>query len=398
MQFNPFDPAFRANPYPHYHEMRAADPVHVGPLGYLFVFRYEDAQIILRDPRFGYGDQRPIITARLGEGGLTEQMTRWMLTLDPPDHTRLRRLVSRAFTIRAVEAMRPHIEKIVTEMIGAVAHRGEMDVITDLAFALPSYVIAEMLGVPVEERGHLSRLTNAMAQAFGALQPSAQSCAEGHAAAEALAAHFAALVERRRRSPGDDLLTALIAAEEEGDRLTTDELIATLTLLFGAGFETTMGLIANGTLALLRHPDQAALLAADPAGLAKDAVEELLRFDSPVQVTVRLAFEDVTLGGTLVPAGAQIVIVVGSANRDPDVFPDPDRLDLRRGGESPLSFGGGIHYCLGAALARLEAQVVLPALLRLPDLALACDPAAIVWRDSLTFRSPTSLPVRFRSG
>jgi cytochrome P450 len=306
-----------------------------------------------------------------------------VLALNPPDHTRLRRLVSSTFTARRVQALRPAIEAMVDELLAEFA--GDVDFIGAFAFPLPANVIGELLGVPAADRAQFQTLIRDWSQVLDVITP--EVLARADPAATTVRDYLAGLADERRRRPGADLISALVAAEEQGDRLTEDELLTMAGLLFAAGFETTTNLLANGLVALLRHPEQAHALRSDPGA----AVEELLRYDSPVQLVSRVAYEPVELGGVTVDAGERVVAYLGAGNHDPARFSDADRLDLGRADNAPLSFGGGIHYCLGAPLARLEAQVAFPALLRrFPGLALAGAPER---RDSLTIRGFTRLPL-----
>jgi cytochrome P450 len=315
-----------------------------------------------------------------------------MMFLDPPDHTRLRSLVSQAFTPRMVESLRPRIQSLVDDLLDDVVEQGEMDVLADLAYPLPTVVICELLGVPAEDRERFkSWSADASRLLDGYLDQAAMD--KGMVAGMYLFQYFTDLVEARRKDPRDDLLTALLAAESAGDKLTHAELLSTATLLFVAGFETTMNLLGNGTLALLRNPDQLARMRDDPA-LVRSGVEELLRYDSPVHVTARIAKEDVEIGGFTVREGEQAVAILGAANRDPEQFPDPDRLDVARNPNRHLAFGGGPHFCLGAALARMEGQIAFGTLLRrLPDLELVTTEPT--YRDHYVIRGLNELRVRF---
>ena len=389
-------PEGRADPYPRYAALRARAPVHQSAFGFWALSRYDDCQQLLRHP--GVGKDFSGAASALG---LTDeqrsQQDRFrndrsnMLTTDPPDHTRLRGLVTRAFTPRTVETLRPSVVALVDELLGAFG-AGEVDVMDALAFPLPVTVIGEMLGVPAEDRPGLRPLVRAVTAVLElAVTPTA--LAEAAAADDELTAYFAGLVAERRAHPRDDLLTKLIEAEDKGDQLTEHELISTAILLFAAGFETTTHLIGNGLLALLGHPDQLARLRADRS-LVRPAVEELLRYDSPVQLAVRTAYEDLSIGGHQIEAGSVVLALLGAANRDPARFGDPERLDVGRDEGAPMSFGGGIHFCLGAALARLEGQIVLDRLLdRFTTMELVGGPPTL--RDSLTLRGLVDLRVRF---
>jgi cytochrome P450 len=395
LQYNPLDPAVRANPYPLYHLMRADDPVR--PSDFLpdvwVLLRHEDVSAVLHDRRFSSNNfiegGRTLAGAEV-ELGLLDRRT--MLTSNPPDHTRLRGLVSKAFTPRMVEGLRPRIQQIVDTLLHEVASRGRLDLIADFAYPLPVTVIAEMLGISPDDRERFRRWSDDVIVTIEPLVPTEDLERAGRSAAE-LQRYFEQVVAQRRRSPGTDLMSALIAAEEQGDRLSQEEMYATCVLLLVAGHETTKNLIGNGMLALMRHPDQLQLLCDDPS-LIDSAVEELLRYDSPVQSTIRFALEDVEIGGKTIAGGQMVVLSLGAANRDPEAFPNPDRLDIRRAENHHLSFGHGLHFCLGAPLARLEGQIAITTLLRrMPGLRL--DAEEPEWLPSLTLRGLASLPLSF---
>jgi len=392
--FNPFLPEFHADPYPFYRRLREQDPVHQTPMGFWVLTRYDDCVTALRDPRFGREEFQQMLAAVYG-GEESDRLPRSMLFRDPPDHTRLRALVSKAFTPRVIEQMRDHIQEIVDRLLDRAQRQGGMDVIEDLAYPLPVTVICEMLGVPVDDHASIRSWSADIARSLDAIGlPSHQSIVDrGRVARRALADYFRALVPGRRARPQADLLSGLLAVEEQGDRLTEPEVIAMCLLLFIAGHETTVNLIGNGTLALLRHPDQLAGLRADPA-LIGNAIEELLRYDSPVQRTARITTTDVEVAGHLIAKGAMVVTALGAANRDPAQFPDPDRLDVTRRDVRHISFGYGIHFCLGAPLARVEGQIALGTLLRrAPGLGLA-EPS-LEWRESSVLRGLKRLRVTF---
>src|SRR5207245_7102603 len=374
--FNPYLPEFHADPYPFYHRLRAVAPVYQTPMGFWVLTRYDDVLTVLRDPRFGRDGFEQMPAAIYAEDRAeSSRLPRSMLFRDPPDHTRLRALVSKAFTPRVIERMREHIQDIVHRLLGRVRDAKGMDVITDLAYPLPVTVICEMLGVPTGDEGVIRQWSSDVARSLAAIgMPSdIEVVARGRAARRELGDYFRRLLPERRRRPQDDLLSLLIAAEEAGDTLSEGELLATCVLLFIAGHETTVNLIGNGMLALLRHPDQLGRLRADPS-IARAAVEELLRFDPPVTLTGRVAMEDIEVGGITVEAGEMAVLLLGAANRDPAAFENPDRLDLTRPDNHHAAFGHGIHFCLGAPLARLEGQVALTALVqRFEHLELATD-------------------------
>jgi cytochrome P450 len=392
--FNPQSPEVIANPYPFYHRLRTTDPVHRSPLGFFVATRHADVSLVLRDKRFGK-DYVGRMTRRLGDHIFDEpvyrSMRHWMLQQDPPDHTRLRGLVVQAFTARRVEDMRPRIQEIVDRSIARMAPRRHADLIADFAFRLPVTVICEMLGIPPD---HHEMFLNGARDGGRLLDPVPLTRAELDAANAGnlgAAAYFQQLFELRRREPGDDLTTRLVQAEEQGSKLSNEELTANIILLFGAGHETTVNLIGNGLLALHRNPDQLELLRAKPE-LIGNAIEEFLRYDSSVQITGRTALEDIELAGTLIPKGEAVLCALGAANRDPAVYPDPDRLDIARANIRPQSFGGGIHFCLGAQLARIEAEIAISTLLRtLPGLSLD-DPEHPEWRQTFVLRGLKALP------
>ena len=393
--FNPLTPEFHANPYPFYQRMRESDPVHQSPLGLWVLTRYDDCVTSLRDPRFGRDGFEAILSAQYGEESETGRLPRSMLFRDPPDHTRLRSLVNRAFTPRVIEGMRGQIQAVVDRLLDQVERRGHMDVIADLAYPLPVTVICDMLGVPVGDHEQMRDWSSDIIRSLDAIGiPSDDSVVErGRVGRRGIADYFRALLPDRRRHPRADLLSSLIAVEEQGDRLTEGELLATCVLLFIAGHETTVNLIGNGLLALLRHPEELERLRSEPA-LIGSAVEELLRFDSPVQRTARITNAEVEVGGKTLPPGAFVVTAIGAANRDPRHFPDPDRLDIGRSENRHIAFGFGIHFCLGAPLARVEGQLALRALMqRMPKLRLAGPD--LEWRESSTLRGLKALPVEF---
>jgi cytochrome P450 len=393
--FDPRTPGFTTNPYPLLHRLRAQDPVHRSPMGFWVLTRYADVAMVLRTSRlFGTGATARGMRTRYGDGAALAYVSRRMSNYDPPDHTRLRSLVTRAFTARRVESMRPHIQAIADHLLDAVADAEPIDIVADVAHPLPSLVICEMLGVPEGDRPQFSAWTDAIAFLLAPLID-ADRLVAGEAAAGQFMNYVRALVGERRGAPGDDLLSALIAAEETGDRLAEDELVATVVFLFSAGHQTTRDLVGNGLLALLHHPDQWERLI-DDRSLVPAAVEECLRFDSPVTMFPRRALEDTDIGGTAISAGEQVYVSISGANRDLARFPNPDRFDLTRGDNEHVAFGGGIHYCLGAALARAEAQILFGTLLdRYPRLQLADN--AIQWRETLAFRGPVALHISLGS-
>ena len=397
--YNPTRPELREDPYPYYRELRENDPVHRSwPVGGWILSRHRDVTAILRDPSFS-SDERNWsrfrrLSARNERAGFPdpyESERASMLRNDPPDHSRLRNLVNKAFTPRAVEQMRPRIEAIIKELLDPLGAHGEMELVRDFAAPLPVIVIAEMLGIPVEDRDRFRQWSDEVIRTLG--DATLEDRHSSERAMEELGAYLLSVADERRREPRNDLLSGLVAAEEAGVRLSENELASMLVLLLVAGNETTTNLIANGTVALLRHPEQYRMLGQEP-DLLPNAVEELLRFDSPVQLTSRMVTEETELDGRRLRPRQQILLLLGAANRDPEAFPEPDRLDVRRQNIRHLSFGHGIHFCLGAQLARLEGVLAFRALVeRYPGLELAGD--QVEWRNNSVLRGPKALAVRF---
>jgi cytochrome P450 len=394
--FNPLAPEFIRDPYPSYQRLRATDPMHLTPFGAYVASRHAEASLVLRDRRFGK-DYVERTSRRYGPKVMDEpifrHMSHWMLQQDPPDHTRLRGLVVKAFTARRVEDMRPRIQQVVDETLDRVASQGRMDLIADFAFRLPVTIICDMLGIPDDHREVFFSSSRNGGRLLDPVPLSRAEIDEANASNAAAQLYFQQLFELRRHDPGDDLTTQLVQAEEHGSKLSNEELTANIMLLFGAGHETTVNLIGNGLLALHRNPDQLALLKAKPA-LITNAIEEFLRYDSSVQLSGRVALEDIDdLGGKKIPKGESVLCLLGSANRDPAVYPDrPESLDITRPNVRPLSFGGGIHFCLGAQLARIEAEIAIATLLRrLPDLRLD-DAENPEWRPTFVLRGLKRLP------
>jgi cytochrome P450 len=392
--FNPMDPEFLADPYPTYRRLRTEDPVHQSPLGFWVLTRYEDVAAVLRDARFIKEPLAALVAARFGNA-VPRGVGLSMLDRDPPDHTRLRSLVSKAFTPRVVEGLRPRIQQIVDGLVARAEAAGSMDLIEEFAYPIPVNVICEMMGVPVEDHERFKGWSLDIARGLDSiwLPPDSEIPRRSAAARHAISDYFRELIGQRRASPRGDLLSALIAAEEAGDKLNEEELLATCILILIAGHETTVNLIGNGVLALLRNPEELRRLRTTP-GLITTAVEELLRYDGPVQRTARVASDDASIGGRTIRKGEMVMPFIGAADRDPAHFPEPDRLDLGRADNRHIAFGWGIHFCLGAPLARVEGQIAINTLVRrLPRLALVSD--TVEYRQSLTLRGLKALPVKF---
>ena len=400
-QVDLFDPAFKANPYPTYAELRSTAPVHRATLpdgrGVWLVTRYEDVLAVLKEGRFAK-DWRKVMTPEqfaqippIPE--VVKPLSRNMLDTDPPDHTRLRALVSKAFTPRLIERIRPRVQAIADALLDAVQGKGEMDLIDDYAFPLPITVIAELLGVPAKDQDRFREWSDA-AVSGNASQEYLEKVLIPHM--RAFTDYLRAMLEEKRKDPRDDLVSGLVQAGQAGDRLSEDELLGMVFLLLVAGHETTVNLIGNGMLALLTHPDQLQKLRKD-SSLIKPAVEELLRYDGPVETsTERFAKEDVAVGGTVIPRGEMVLVVIAAADRDPERFQDPDALDIARLDNRHLAFGKGIHHCLGAPLARMEGQIAIGTLLsRMPELRLKEPYESLAWRPGMVLRGLQSLPVEF---
>jgi pimeloyl-[acyl-carrier protein] synthase len=392
-----FAPHLAGDPYPWYEQLREAGVAYYVPpnqpdVQVPILSRYADVQAVLRDQRFGRAGFTQAAQKLLGDGPLARQYAQWMLFRDPPDHTRLRGLVNKAFTPRAVEALRQHIEGIVANLLAKQEGQATFDLISALAYQLPVLVICELLGVPEKDRQRFGAWSAALGQGFDNMgMGDPELVRRGNEAAEGLTEYFRELIKTRRGAAVEDILSGLMAAEEQGDRLSEDELLTMCVLIFFAGHETTVNLIGNGALALLRNPSELQRVRNNPA-LLPNAVEELLRYDSPVQRSGRTVLEDVKVNGHQLFAGQRVTVMIGAANRDPAQFVDPDRLDVtRNNAASHQSFASGIHYCVGAPLARLEAQLALGALFRFaPGLQLAGEP---VWRSTFVLHGLTSLPV-----
>jgi cytochrome P450 PksS len=389
---------FKADPYPFYARLRAESPVHRVALPdrqtIWLVTRYDDVAMVLKDERFSKDRFNTLTPDQLAKGpwmpAFVKPLSRNMLDVDGQDHARLRELVQKAFTPRLVEQMRGRVAALTEQLLDAARGQRTIDLIRDYALPLPTTIIAEMLGVPVKDRHKFHRWSKALF----AISASRWGMMAAVPSVWLFMRYLRKFIASRRASPQDDLVSALVQAEEAGEKLTEDELLAMVMLLLVAGHETTVNLIGNGTLALLEHPDQMDKLRNDPA-LIKPAVEELLRFHSPVEAaTERFAREDVTVAGVTIRRGETVLAVIASANRDERQFANPDKLDLLREPNKHLSFGQGVHFCLGASLARLEGQIAINTLLRRTEgLRLAVAPSALRWRKGLVLRGLEALPL-----
>ncbi len=390
MNFNPLSPEMRADPYPIYEMMQTHAPRFFWePWGLWFLSSHADCQAMLRDNRLGHqfiGE----MTER--QQPLWDMQDNWLLLMNPPDHTRLRSLVHKAFTPRTITRLRHTIQETTESLLDRVRGDGQMELIGDFAYPLPMTIICELLGVPAADHDRFHVWSDDIARSIDMTDEEAVYDRAADSTI-ALTAYLGDLLEARRKRPQADLVSDLVAVEEAGDRLTREELFATCALLLIAGHETTVNLIGNGTLALLRHPDQWQRLKDEP-DIVSTAVEELLRYDSPVQFTSRVVLEPLQVGDLDLAPGTAVGFVLGAANRDPEQFEQPERLDLGRTPNRHLAFGGGIHYCLGAPLARLEGEIAFATLAReLPDLQLGTDD--IQYKNNLTLRGLTSLDVTF---
>jgi cytochrome P450 len=395
-----YSPEYRANPYPFYAQVREHEPIYRIPLSgdhsAWMITRFEDAEEILRDPRF-IKNFRSLIPSELQSLPADENhgfylINQHMLSSDPPDHTRLRSLVNKAFTPQMVEQWRPRIQEITDELIDAVIDKGEMELIEEFAFPLPMTVISEMLGVPAEDRKQFRQWSNVIVTGGGERPDRSQIIQ----AAEASGRYLAYLIHIRREKPGDDLLTRLIEAEAEGDKLSERELISMIFLLLVAGHETTVNLIGNGMYSLLLHPDQLQKLRENPS-LIKTSIEELLRYNGPLfTATGRWVSEDLDFKGVSFKRGEMVMVGIASANHDEQEFLDAEELDITRQNNHHLAFGKGIHFCLGAPLARLEGQVAIATLIRrLPQLRFRTYPSSLTWHPGTLIHALDALPVAF---
>ncbi len=389
---DPFSPAFRRDPYPLFRELRERDPVHFHPFGIWLITRYADAVTVWNDPRFGHPDYADKVLKDGSTDRFEIMRSRLFVSRNPPDHTRIKNIMLNIFTRGQVDEYRPRMRAIVDQLLDRVAPSGRMDAIRDLGEPLPLTLISEIMGIPAEDRMRLSSWSKGVVAAMD-VSPDEAAHRRGREGAENFHVYFLEEIRKRRERPARDVLGRLVAAQKNDPEFTDEELTANASLLFSAGHETTVNLTGLGIYSLLRNPDQWALLQNDPS-LVPRAVEETLRYETPAQFFGRMALEDVSLNGKMIRKGQTVYILVGAVNHDPDVFKDPDRFDLMREPNRHLSFGHGIHACIGQYLARAEVATALTALLeRFPRLRL--DGEATTWGKTIGGRGLTSLPLRF---
>ncbi len=401
-RFNPFDADFHANPYPTFHHLRATDPVHWSFLGVWILTRYVDVKAVLSDPRF-QAVQIPRAVKKRSQylqkrqknlDALFASVEKSLFFLNPPEHNRLRRIVSKIFTATAIAHLRRHIETIAHRAIDRIQHQGHLDIIADFADPLPGQVAAKLMGLPDADYPQLHRWSSDLFRIFDPMHSLKTAEAMNQVAAEFLD-YLRSQIAQQRQQPQPGLLSDLLAIQDENDRLSEAEILATCIMLFAAGEQTTSSIIGNGMLALLRHPDRLTWLRQNPDAI-QIATEEIFRYDSPTQLVARVASEPVQLGSKTIQPGQNAILCLGAANRDPAEFPDPDRLNLRRNPNRHIAFAAGPHFCLGAVLARMEVPIALNALVqRLPNLTLTPDP--LRWRENIVIRYLRSLPVTFDS-
>ncbi len=403
IDFRPEAPEFLADPFPLYRRLRAEDPVHWSPRLKAWVLtRYDDCRTVLQDGELSSDRLRPYFATLPGEesariGQIIRYLTHWMVFRDPPEHTRLRRLASRVFHLQSMNAMRPAAEELVRWLLEKVRERigeeGEIDFVADFAGPLPALVIMAMLGVPREELDRVKRMSDDMALFIGSSRMAGDKYDIAERATRDMAAFFLDLIRQRKERPAADLLSRLVHLEDEGDRLSEDELVGTCILLLFAGHETTTNHLAVGLLSLLRFPEEFDLFREKPE-LAPRAIEELLRYDGPSGVQVRVVRRERQLRGRKLNAGDRVFLMLNAANRDPEVYEQPDRLWLQRGGPAHLAFGFGAHICLGFPLARMESQIALPAVARRwRKIALAVPERRLEWLNSMVFRGMRTMPL-----
>lgn len=399
--YDPSRPEMMVDPFPAFEQLREQAPVYRSSvLGGWVLTRYDDVKLAISDRRFSADRMRPFFAQlpsakQCAYATLRDSISRWAVFHDPPEHTRLRGLMNKAFTPRSIERLEPRIRAIIDGLLDQVVERGEMDLIADLAYPLPASVILDMLGLPCDDLDRIKLWSDELALFVGSSVNTPDKYQRATNSIQSMNEYFSQAIQRRRSDPSDDLLTALLAAQEQGDLLSDDELVATCVLLVFAGHETTTNLIGNGFLALLRFPAQLQRLRNDP-GLMPSAIEELLRFDGPAASAVRIATEEIVLHDQIIRPGDRVFAMLGAANRDPRQFVNPESLDVARKENRHLAFGHGIHFCVGAPLARLEARLAITAILqRCHDIKL--QTTELNWTNSLVLRGVKSLPVSFSS-
>ena len=398
IDYRPNDPSVLADPFPLYQRMRDEDPAHWSPVLKAWVLtRYDDVKRVCLDSRMSSDRLRPFFaTLSSGEAERIAQLMRvltmWMVFRDPPEHTRLRRMASKVFNVRSIHALRPNVEALTTWLLERIGERKKFDFIAEFAGPLPALVIMDMLGVPQSELQRLKHLSDEMALFIGSARATPDKYARAEAATHEMADIFRSLIAARRAKPERDLLSELVHLEEEGDRLSEDELVAMCVLLLFAGHETTTHHITNGLAALLRFPGELEKLRKNPA-LAPAAVEELLRYDGPIGAQVRIVQEPQTFHGREFKTGERVFLMMNAANRDERAYPDPDCVDLDRSGPAHLTFGFGPHICLGFPLARLEGQIAIPAVLARWR-HIEAVPGPTEWMDSMVLRGMNAFPIR----
>jgi hypothetical protein len=399
LDFRPDTPEFLRDPFPLLRRMRAEDPVHWSPrLKSWVLTRYDDCKAVLLDKEVSSDRLQPFFASLPGEeaariGQIVRYLTHWMVFRDPPEHTRLRRLASKVFNLQSMNSMRPAAEELTQWLFERIGKRKEIDFVADFAGPLPALVIMAMLGVPREELAKVKRMSDEMALFIGSSRMSGEKYDVAERATREMAGFFLELIQDRKKNAREDLLSQLVNLEDAGDRLTEDELVATCILLLFAGHETTTNHIANGLLSLLRFPRELDSLRENP-DLAPRAIEELLRYDGPSGAQVRIVKVEQEMRGKVLKPGDRVFLMLNAANRDPEVYEQPDRLMLARGGPAHLTFGFGMHICLGFPLARMEGQVALPAVVRRwKEIALAVPEQRLEWLNSMVFRGMRALPL-----
>lgn len=393
-KFNPFLPEFHAHPYPTYQRLQLEDPVHLSSIGAWVMTRYCDVVKALRDPRLSSKQSQisSYSSYQQSNSPVVSLSSQLLFFRDPPDHTRLRKLVTKAFNVRVIEEMRPHIQQIVDELINKVKDTGAMDIIADLSRPLPVRGIAQMLGIPLADSDQLQQWSDCLSYILDPIKSSNTRQQLNQSILE-FRDYLRNLVQQRRQNPENDLISALIQARDERDMLSEDELLVTCILLFATGEETTVNLIGNGMLTLLSHQDQLEKLKQNPS-LIQSAVEEILRYESPVQISGRTVLDNLEIGGKVIRKGSPVFLILGAANRDSAHFCNPNQFNITRCENNHLAFGDGIHYCLGAALARIQGQIAINTLIqRLPNMKLQVDQPK--WRENIFLRGLTTLPVTF---